>query len=155
MTLQDFCITAKSLLAAGRHGDFVKMVINGIYDDHQVVVDPVVDTVDEYESTDGARDLDSAFGISSQIRVSTQLTVYPVPKHEDTLTRDVHLKYRFVTSQVGLNPRNKRVSLISRCRAPSTSQSIRFRISALVNGAFTLWSESCYPPSIRTAGLQS
>lgn len=102
MSLQDFCLLAKQLLTAKMYEEFVKMVLCGIHDGQQIIVDPILDKMDDYETFTGTRDYDSLIGISENIQVSAPLTVYPVAKRTDTLTRDIHIKHKFQTNNVSL-----------------------------------------------------
>ncbi|KAF9455564.1 hypothetical protein BDZ94DRAFT_1316104 [Collybia nuda] len=99
MSIQDFCLHAKTLLRDEKHTEFVFMMLTGVFDGHQVVIDAIIDSVDSYEVITGTRDFDSVIGIAKNIRIASPLTVHPVPKHDDTLTRDIHLKYRYTTSE--------------------------------------------------------
>jgi hypothetical protein len=102
MSITDFCINTKRLLTEGRHADFVKMALCGLYNGSQIAVDAILDRMDDREQFEGSRDYDSLLGISEHIRIRGPLTVYPIAKHDDTLKTDLHIKHTFHCRQVSL-----------------------------------------------------
>jgi len=119
----DFCRKAKSLLQQDQ-AQFVQFVLSGQYDEYveatdpiditladdqglilrrcQAVIDPILDALRDDEDITVSRDYDSILGIHDDIIVSSDLTVYPVAKREDTLTKNVHLKHHFTMPTVCL-----------------------------------------------------
>lgn len=98
ISLYVFCRKSKDLLRTN-HKDFVKFTLTGVHDGRQYVVNPTLDRMGD-EDFGALRDLDSLLGISWHIEVRKPLTFYPVGRQEDTLSRDVHLKYEFNSSRV-------------------------------------------------------
>ena len=105
-SIKEFCDRALQLHHKGDHGAFVQFVLNGkdYQDDHpvQIVVDPFQDTVSPREGLQISRDFDSVLGLGTTICVDHDLTVFPVSKHEDTLSKNIHLTHRFKNSTVCL-----------------------------------------------------
>jgi hypothetical protein len=70
-------------------------------DQHQAVVDPTRDAAitleDEILIT---RDYDSVLGVTSNIVVDSDISVYPASNPTDTLTTSIHLKYPIVKGNV-------------------------------------------------------
>jgi len=100
-SLGQFCQTARELLESPDPDDgaaFVRFALTGMYNGHQAVVDPVLNRVRSSETFDLQlrRDFDSVLGISKRICVhSSEFTVYPLPKYEDSLSKNVHLEFEF------------------------------------------------------------
>jgi hypothetical protein len=96
-----FCQTARELLESPEPDDtaaFVRFTLTGIYNDHQTVIDPILNRVrsTETSSLQLRRDYDSILGISENICVrSNDVTIYPIPKHDDSLKKNVHLEFDF------------------------------------------------------------
>lgn len=101
LSLDDFAEVCQKLMALD-HNDFVKFAVCGQYDNQQVVVDPVLNRMDENEGVALKRDVDSIVGICKDIVVDDAITVYPIGKHEDNLSTDVHLRHTFTNSKVSL-----------------------------------------------------
>jgi len=98
-TIFSFCDTAKRLLAEDQDA-FVCFVLCGNYDGHQVVVDPLVDQVDREDTITICRDFDSLLAVVENLKISSDLALFPVAKKEDTLTKDVHFTHQFMSSRV-------------------------------------------------------
>ena len=100
LSVLEFCQRAKDLLASNQ-ADFVQFVLAGQdLDGTQACIDPVLNRVTPDEHIAVVRDYDSLLGISSRILVDTNLVVFPVPKREDTLSNNLHIKYEFTTADV-------------------------------------------------------
>ena len=98
--LVTFCKEAKNLLGIDQ-ATFVRFMLTGIRSGHQAVVDPISHNVEEGDDLRVLRDYDSLLIMHSDILVQDgDLTLYPVSKHEDALTKDIHVKYEFVNSGV-------------------------------------------------------
>jgi hypothetical protein len=101
MTLRQFCRRAKDLLNLDET-DFVRFVLTGKdIDGSQSCIDPILNRVTREDPLDFIRDYDSLLGFSSQVRIKKSLTVYPVPKNEDTLSHTIHIRHKFRTVNVG------------------------------------------------------
>lgn len=101
LSLLEFCQQAKMLLDADQTADFVRFVITGKdVNGSQACIDPVINRVTQDHPLEILRDYDSLLGISKTIQVKSDITVYPVAKQEDTLTKNVHLRHTFKTSRV-------------------------------------------------------
>ena len=101
MSLRQFCRRAKDLLQSDI-SDFVRFVLTGRdADDSQARIDPVFNRVTDEDPLKITRDYDSLLGVSSEIRIENSITVYPVAKSEDTLSRNVHIRYEFEPHTVG------------------------------------------------------
>jgi len=97
-SVSGFCQAAAALLNSPDPADFVRFVLTGIYDGYQAVVDPILSRVRPTETStlQLRRDYDSILGISKNICVrSTELTIYPLAKYQDSLTKNVHIVYEF------------------------------------------------------------
>jgi len=68
---------------------------------YQAVLDPILNRLPLDYALNGLRDYDSLIGISSHIRCHTALTVYPLPRFEDCLTNNIHLRYPCVSRTLG------------------------------------------------------
>ena len=100
LSLHEFCRRAKDLLSLDQT-DFVRFVLTGLdTDDRQASIDPVFNRVTPGDSLDMMRDYDSVLGFSSQIRVNSSITVFPIAKPEDTLSRSIHIRYEFSPANV-------------------------------------------------------
>lgn len=94
MSVADFCRRAQELRDED-DAKFVKFVLTGKDGQGQAVVDPILDRVKPTEEMQLTRDYDSLLGMCPDIKVHGSLTVYPLAKREDTLTRNTHFTYRF------------------------------------------------------------
>ena len=101
MNVLQFCQRAKDLLASNQ-SDFVQFVLTGQDPDGtQACIDPIFNRVTPDSHLVAIRDYDSFLGISSRILlVDTNLVVYPVSNHEDTLSSNIHIRYEFTTTNV-------------------------------------------------------
>jgi hypothetical protein len=79
---------------------FVQFALNGVYNSVQVVVDPILNAFKVEETYHEQRDYDSLLGIAKDIQVTTALSVYPVSRTEDVLSKNIHLHYNFQNSKV-------------------------------------------------------
>lgn len=89
-----FCETAKALLD-NDVAAFIRFMLCGHHPDHQVVVDPIQDRLDDDHRLKGLRDFDSLLGVDKDIRVRSSLTLFPLAKKDDTLRTNLHLKHSF------------------------------------------------------------
>ncbi|KAF9472808.1 hypothetical protein BDN70DRAFT_779560, partial [Pholiota conissans] len=94
LSLDEFVSTAQELVSSDMD-DFTRFVLTGIYDDRQIQVDPIKSTLSNDHGIQALRDYDSLLGLHEDICVQTYLTVYPVSKFEDTLRKNIHIKYSF------------------------------------------------------------
>jgi hypothetical protein len=102
MSLHQFCQRAKALLSHDQ-ADFVRFVLTGQDDDGvQACIDPVYNRVTPDDSLEIIRDYDSVLGISSQIQVNAAITVNPIAKLDDTLSRNIHIRYEFQSVNVSV-----------------------------------------------------
>lgn len=102
-TLDAFSITCNELLSdQNRLGDFVRFALTGGYydpdgiDDHQAIIDPIQNTLDDDHIIDVVRDYDSLLGLTHHIAFNSPITVYPAAKYEDTLSKNIHIKVNLV-----------------------------------------------------------
>jgi hypothetical protein len=103
MTLRQFCRRAKDLLNSNQT-DFIRFVLTGKdTDGSQLFMDPILNRITSESSLNFIRDYDSLLGFSSKVRITTSLTIYPVPKNEDTLSHSIHIRHRFSTDEVSLS----------------------------------------------------
>lgn len=98
-SLQQFCQKALELRETN-HADFVKFVLTGRYNGRQAVVDPIVDSIEGNQSYRLLRDYDSLLGITPDLMVHGSVTLYPLARREDTLSRNIHMSYHFRSSSV-------------------------------------------------------
>lgn len=99
--LSEFCATAAELLAdEDRPEDFVRFLLTGQYNNAQAVVAPSFNRLRRRDELIIERDFDSLLGISNEIEFKTSITVFPVARKQDTLTRSVHLTYGIRTPAV-------------------------------------------------------
>lgn len=99
-TLQEFVSRAKALYQAGALDDFARFVLTGKHGGGQHQVDAIKDALQDGHEISVLRDYDSLLGIHEHICIQTYLTVYPVSKFEDTLRRNIHVKYSFSNATV-------------------------------------------------------
>lgn len=100
MTLCQFCRRAKDLLSLSQTS-FVRFVLTGEdTDGSQACIDPVFNHVTPNHQLHINRDYDSLLGFCSDILVDTNITVYPVLKLDDTLSRNIHISYEFTVANV-------------------------------------------------------
>ncbi|KAF8868356.1 hypothetical protein CPB84DRAFT_1857950 [Gymnopilus junonius] len=122
MSVAQFCIHAKSILDAKDNAGFVKFVLMGIHHTQQAIVDPILDHMTKYEGLSIMCDYDSLLGIDRDIRVQSNLTVYPLAKREDTLQTNIHLKYTFESPDIRPFHCTGSQTLYSEERKPHLSQ---------------------------------
>jgi hypothetical protein len=99
-SLTRFCQTAKLLLESDDPASFVRFVLCGRHQNHQVSVDAIQNRLNSRHPISGLRDYDSLLGIQKDIVVGTSLTLFPLAKKEDTLRTNIHLSYSFNFSGV-------------------------------------------------------
>lgn len=100
-TLQSFVDYAD--LVRGQKGpqEFIRFVLTGeIPGEHQAVIDPIHNALEDDYPLSQARDYDSLLGITQDIVVDCAISVYPVPNPVDTLTTSIHATYDIVRGNV-------------------------------------------------------
>ncbi|TFK60184.1 hypothetical protein BDN72DRAFT_905193 [Pluteus cervinus] len=99
-SISDNCYRAQHLLDSQEEGDkFVNFVLAGRDGRTQAVVDPLMNRARDEDSFTVTRDYDSVLGFYTNIVVrDTRLMMYPVAHRDDTLSKNVHLEYRFTRS---------------------------------------------------------
>ncbi|RXW21475.1 hypothetical protein EST38_g4370 [Candolleomyces aberdarensis] len=100
-TLEEFYRKAHELYLMDRNEEFVHFVLCGTHNGHQASIDVHRDrvTAAEAPTLQISRDYDSILGIDQQICVRNRpITITPVAKYEDTLKKNVHLKYSFTNA---------------------------------------------------------
>lgn len=102
LSVNGFCNRARDL-CDGAPDKFVRFVLNGVDGDVQVTVDPILNAMPENYELSGLRDFDSLLGIDKNIQVQTALTVFPVPRTEDVLCKNIHIHHDFQSSKVSLD----------------------------------------------------
>ncbi|KAG6906448.1 hypothetical protein DXG01_013908 [Tephrocybe rancida] len=101
-SIDEFVCQAYRLFEDNKSAELAQFVLSGT--DHlgrQAVIDPFLDHVDDdlYKVT---RDYDSLLGLDTSLQaISTAITLFPLSKKEDTLSRSVHLSYHFTNSTGG------------------------------------------------------
>ena len=103
LTLEEFVSSAQQLLRSGDMASFSRFVLNGIHEDIQHQVDPIKNALNDNDKVQALRDYDSMLGIHTDICITTELTIYPVSKFEDTLRRNVHIETSFHNQYVCLH----------------------------------------------------
>lgn len=128
------------------HLNFVKLMLTGLYDDYQVVVDPIRNALTDVQPISGNCDIDSFLAICKDINVLCGLTVFPIPKREDTLKKNIYLEYEFTTTAVSVLSLNANVNSVSMVlpRVLSQPPYIRFQMRALASGVSTPFCVSLY-----------
>ncbi len=112
-SVSGFCQAAAALLDSPDTADFVRFVLTGVHDGHQAVIDPILNRVRSTETStlQLRRDYDSVLGISKDICVrSTELTIYPLAKYQDSLKNNVHIEYEFENDLVCISSRSLTLS---------------------------------------------
>jgi hypothetical protein len=100
MSLHQFCRRAKDLLSLDQTA-FVCFLLTGQdTDGSQACIDPIINRVTRHSRLHINRDYDSLLGISSDILINTYATIYPISKLQDTLSRNIHIRYEFTTANV-------------------------------------------------------
>ncbi|TFK32541.1 hypothetical protein BDQ12DRAFT_772989 [Crucibulum laeve] len=88
-TLREFNRAAgRSLLRDQR--EFAAFTLTGRADDHQVVLDPLQNSILQREPVEVRRDFDSLIGISTRIILTCDIIIYPVSSNREVLTESVH-----------------------------------------------------------------
>jgi hypothetical protein len=100
VSIKQFCVLAQRLLDAGDQHNFVRLVVSGIFEGQQYVVNPLHNRMGQDEPFRLMHDFDSAVGIAKNIMVDDSLTMFPVARREDTLSASIHLDHQFENSRV-------------------------------------------------------
>ena len=155
-----FCSTAADLLQSDDAAPFVRFVLNGQYNGYQAVLDPILDRVrpSETPTLQLRRDYDSVLGISDNICVrSNEIYVYPLPRFEESLTKDVHIKYEFDNNSVRrFDPSLSYHHLQCTFRAIIQRRFTRSQTSASLNGSSTTLYACCssiYTMKVNPTGI--
>ncbi|KAG6906930.1 hypothetical protein DXG01_011320 [Tephrocybe rancida] len=102
LNIRQFCQVAEALYKLEDQSDFSRFVLSGhLPGDAQAIVDPFGDhdRNDRYRVT---RDFDSVIGLEADLgAITSAITMYPIPKREDTLSRSIHLTAYFDKSSGG------------------------------------------------------
>lgn len=98
MSIEDFCHKSRDLYDADP-ASFVRFALTGRYGNKQAVVDPILNSVPDDERLGVVRDYDSLLGIDKDIKITCALTVFPVSKKEDVLTKNIHIHHSFTSSK--------------------------------------------------------
>jgi excinuclease UvrABC helicase subunit UvrB len=67
------------------------MLTGELHDEHQAVVDPIRNVLQEDVEVTELRDYDSMIGYTDEIIVSSTISVYPVPNPAEVLSSSVHM----------------------------------------------------------------
>lgn len=94
LSLRDFYTRAKELHKEDQAA-YVKFVLAGIDEDERIRIEVFRHSLPPDEPILVTRDYDSLLAISDHIEVDNYITVYPLAKKEETLTRNIHLRHFF------------------------------------------------------------
>lgn len=100
LSVAQFVSLAKELIESDNIDELSSFVLNGIHGDIQYLVDPIKNALHRGHPLEATRDYDSVLGIDDNICVNCELTVYPVAKFVDTLTRNIHIGVDIVNAFV-------------------------------------------------------
>jgi hypothetical protein len=103
-TLEQFVRQAKALAAQDhqKHA-FIRFLVTGEYfEQHQAVVDPIRNVLENGQHVDVARDYDSVIGIADRIVVTSSIAIYPIPKPVEALSTSIHIRYAIQKDNVSL-----------------------------------------------------
>ncbi|KAJ3497671.1 hypothetical protein NLJ89_g10319 [Agrocybe chaxingu] len=125
-SIEQFCAKSKALLEDDQ-ASFVRFVLTGQQNGTQAVVDPILDRMLPHADITTRRDYDSVLGIDTDIRCSANLTISFIPKKEDTLTKNLHIKHLFEGPEFS-SPSTPPFTR-SRTSALGVMRSIRFSVS--------------------------
>ncbi|KAF9470635.1 hypothetical protein BDN70DRAFT_901951, partial [Pholiota conissans] len=163
LTVAEFVSLAKQLYQSGDMASFTRFVLNGLHEHVQHQVDPIKNALEDDHEIYALRDYDSLLGIHSNICVQTALTMYPVSKFEDTLTRNIHIKISF-NNQFGEHSNVPVHRIPNLCIAKwGTHNMIRVLLPGLYNGQrrnpfltqeelATFYEKGLRPTAVRLAG---
>lgn len=99
LSLAEFVSMAQDIRASNM-ADFSRFLLTGISGKTQYQVDPIKDTLQDNHQIHALRDFDSVLGLHEDVCVETFLTMCPVSKYSDTLSRNIHIKYSFSNASV-------------------------------------------------------
>jgi hypothetical protein len=100
-TLREFATCAKSLQSEDDSPAFLRFVLTGeVAGEHQAVLDPIRNVLEENHPIDAVRDYDSVIAITDDIIVSCAISAYPVSNPTEVLTTSVHLTYPITRGDV-------------------------------------------------------
>lgn len=105
-TLEQFVAQAEALANQDhRKHEFIRFLITGEYfDQHQAVIDPIRNVLENNQHVDVARDYDSVLGIADKIVVTSSIAIYPIPKPVEALKTSIHIKYSIEKGDVSVIP---------------------------------------------------
>jgi hypothetical protein len=99
-SLHEFVAYA-SALKDGNADAFRRFILTGeVENDHQAVLDPIRNVLEDDHPIALARDYDSMITFQSNIVVDCPISVYPVPNPAEVLSTSVHLKYPIIQGDV-------------------------------------------------------
>lgn len=98
LSLAAYVRRAKDLLEADCNPDFCKFVLNGLDGGRQCRLDRIQNTMDHGHSVNVTHDYDSLLGLSTNLPLDTAVTISPICKIEDTLQKNIHIKYSFTNN---------------------------------------------------------
>lgn len=153
-SLTEFTDFATGLYQAQEYDAFIRFVITGEYTDpdgnrEQAFVDPIRGPVDPEHPLTISRDYDSLIGISSDILVDGQLSVYPVPHPTFALKTSLHMKHTIIYDEVSLKRIISRTAAYCDRRSRTRLNFTTFRTSNLETSVRDITSTS----SSRNSGL--
>ena len=101
LSLTDFVVLAKQLAENHDAVDvFCKFVLTGVLNGQQYQIDPIKHALGRADEITVSRDYDSVIGFGKHIFLDCDITLHLVPKLEDTLRRNVHIKRDFTNIHV-------------------------------------------------------
>lgn len=100
MSVYQFCNQANQLLQEEDFSGYVHFVLTGRHDHKQAVINSILNRIPFDEDIGVTREYDSLLGIDKDIRLTCALTVYPVSKKEDVLSKNIHIRYNFTNTAV-------------------------------------------------------
>ncbi|KAG6844074.1 hypothetical protein H0H87_009985 [Tephrocybe sp. NHM501043] len=102
ITITEFCQIADGLYKEDDQSDFMHFILSGhLPDNAQTIVDPFGDH-DEHDQYRVTHDFDLVIGLESDLdAITSAITMYPIPKREDTLFCSIHLTAHFEKSTGG------------------------------------------------------
>ena len=100
MSVYQFCNQANQLLQEEGFAGYVRFVLTGRHDHKQAVIDSILNRIPFDKDIGITRDYNSLLGIDKDVQLTCPLTVYPVSKKEDVLSKNIHVYYNFTNTVV-------------------------------------------------------
>ena len=114
LSLLEFVVLAKQLAENHDAVDvFCKFVLTGVLNGQQYQIDPIKHALGRADEIKASRDYDSVLGFGKHIFLDCDITLHLVPKLEDTLRRNIHIKRDFTNIHVRTICHTKRGSVNS------------------------------------------